>query len=51
MANLKAKDISAVTRTLELLEISPPKDEGWLEPQRDGPKLEQRLRNWLKEQL
>lgn len=48
---MKPKDLSAVTRTLELLERDPPKTEGWNDPQRDGPTLEARLRSWLKEQL
>ncbi|WPH57725.1 hypothetical protein [Mycobacterium phage WXIN] len=48
---MKAKDIAAITRTLELLEASPPKGESWYDSNRDGPTLGARLRSWLKEQL
>ncbi len=42
---MKAKDISAVTRTIELLENHLPNSERWHEPQRDGATLEARLRS------
>lgn len=51
MNKLSAEDIAAVAKVITIIRANPPAAEAWDAAERHGPKLEARLRNWLKEKL